>query len=100
MSPGRRGRVLGTSVLFTEFVDDDELQALYHRAQATWFPSRYEGFGMPVLEAMASGSAVVASKTTSIPEIAGDAAVLVDPNSISENVDALRSEEHTSELQS
>jgi glycosyltransferase involved in cell wall biosynthesis len=44
---------------------------------------------MPVLEAMASGSAVVASKTTSIPEIAGDAAVLVDPNSISENVDAL-----------
>jgi glycosyltransferase involved in cell wall biosynthesis len=84
-----RGEALGTSVLFTGFVEDDELQALYHGAQATWFPSRYEGFGMPVLEAMASGSAVVASKTTSIPEIAGDAAVLVDPNSVSENVDAL-----------
>ena len=44
---------------------------------------------MPVLEAMASGSAVVASKTTSIPEVAGDAAMLVDPHSVSENVDAL-----------
>jgi glycosyltransferase involved in cell wall biosynthesis len=84
-----RGEALGSSVLFTGFVEDDELHALYWGARATWFPSRYEGFGMPVLEAMASGSAVVASKTTSIPEVAGDAAMLVDPHSVSENVDAL-----------
>jgi glycosyltransferase involved in cell wall biosynthesis len=84
-----RAEALGQSVRFTGFVDDDELHALYHGARAIWFPSRYEGFGMPVLEGMASGGAVVASNATSIPEIAGDAAVLVDPNSVSENVDAL-----------
>ena len=84
-----RGEALGQSVRFTGFVEDDELHALYHGARAVWFPSRYEGFGLPVLEGMASGSAVVASNTTSIPEIAGDAALLVDPTSVSQNVDTL-----------
>ncbi len=84
-----RAEALGPSVRFTGFVDDDELHALYHGARAIWFPSRYEGFGMPVLEGMASGGAVVASHATAIPEIAGDAAVLVNPDSVSENVDAL-----------
>jgi glycosyltransferase involved in cell wall biosynthesis len=84
-----QAEALGQSVQFTGFVDDDELHALYQGARALWFPSRYEGFGMPVLEGMASGAAVVASNATSIPEIAGDAAVLVDPDSVSENVDAL-----------
>ena len=80
---------LGKSVILTGFVEDKTLRALYHGAQVVWFPSRYEGFGLPVLEAMACGAAVVASNTTSIPEISGDAAVLVSPYSIDENVEAL-----------
>ena len=80
---------LGKSVILTGFVEDTTLRALYHGAQVVWFPSRYEGFGLPVLEAMASGAAVVASNTTSIPEISGDAAVLVSPSSIDENVEAI-----------
>lgn len=75
----------------TGFVDDDQLAALYHAAQVVWFPSRYEGFGLPVLEAMACGTAVVASNSSSIPEIAGKDALLVDPNSVAENIDALES---------
>lgn len=80
---------LGKSVILTGFVEDKTLRALYHGAQVVWFPSRYEGFGLPVLEAMACGAAVVASNTTSIPEISGDAAVLVSPYSIDENVEAI-----------
>jgi glycosyltransferase involved in cell wall biosynthesis len=60
-------------------VEDSALHALYSAASVVWFPSRYEGFGMPVIEAMACGAAVVASDASSLPEIAGDAAILVDP---------------------
>lgn len=94
-----RALTLGKSVLFTGFVDDEELCALYHASQVVWFPSRYEGFGMPVLEAMSCGAPVVASNTSSIPEIAGDAAILVNPHSISENVDALEAVLGDSKLQ-
>jgi glycosyltransferase involved in cell wall biosynthesis len=80
---------LGKSVVLTGFVEDHELHALYHGSSAVWFPSRYEGFGMPVLEAMASGAAVVSSNSTSIPEVAGDAALLVDPYSLDDNIGAL-----------
>ncbi len=61
------------------FVPDDHLPAFYSAADLFVFPSLYEGFGLPVLEAMACGCPVVASNTSSIPEVAGDAAVLVDP---------------------
>jgi glycosyltransferase involved in cell wall biosynthesis len=64
---------------FAGYVPDDDLPALYCGADAFAFPSLYEGFGMPVLEALACGVPVVASDTTSLPEIVGDAGVLIDP---------------------
>jgi glycosyltransferase involved in cell wall biosynthesis len=70
---------LRDSVHFTGYVEDSALPALYSGALALLFPSLYEGFGLPVLEAMACGAPVVCSMTTSLPEVAGDAALLVDP---------------------
>jgi len=61
------------------FVDDVDLPALYRGARLFVFPSFYEGFGLPVLEAMACGVPVVCSNASSLPEVAGDAALLVDP---------------------
>jgi glycosyltransferase involved in cell wall biosynthesis len=61
------------------FADDADLPALYSGADAFAFPSLYEGFGMPVLEALSYGVPVITSKTTSLPEIVGDAGLLVDP---------------------
>jgi alpha-1,3-rhamnosyl/mannosyltransferase len=63
------------------YVPDDVLVALVGAASAVAYPSRYEGFGLPVLEAMACGAIVVASNLPSIAEVAGDAAILVDPDS-------------------
>jgi glycosyltransferase involved in cell wall biosynthesis len=60
-------------------VDDPVLQALYRAADGLAYPSLYEGFGLPVLEAMAHGLPVLTSDRSSLPEVAGDAAVLVDP---------------------
>jgi glycosyltransferase involved in cell wall biosynthesis len=70
---------LDGAVIFTGFVDDEDLPDLYRGAQAFVFPSFYEGFGLPILEAMASGVPVITSTTASMPEVAGDAAMLVDP---------------------
>ncbi len=61
------------------FVEDEDLPALYRGAYLFAFPSLYEGFGLPVLEAMACGAPVVCSETSSLPEVCGDAALLVDP---------------------
>jgi glycosyltransferase involved in cell wall biosynthesis len=66
-------------VRFTGYVPDDELPLWYNAASALVFPSYYEGFGMPVLEAMACGTPVIAAQTSAIPEAAGDAALLFDP---------------------
>ena len=63
-------------------VSDETLHALYTNAAVYLHPSRYEGFGFPILEAMASGTPVVASNVTSIPEVAGSAATLVSPDDI------------------
>ena len=66
-------------VHFLDFVADADLPALYNLAQAFVYPSLYEGFGFPVLEAMACGTPVVTAAVASLPEVAGDAAILVDP---------------------
>jgi glycosyltransferase involved in cell wall biosynthesis len=66
-------------VCFTGFVEDDHLPDLYRGALLFVYPSLYEGFGLPVLEAMACGTPAITSNRTSLPEVAGDAALLVDP---------------------
>lgn len=73
-TPGLSGRVR-----FIGEVADEDLPALYTMARAFVFPSLAEGFGLPVLEAMACGTPVVASNTTSLPEVVGEAGLLVDP---------------------
>lgn len=63
-------------------IDDERLSVLYNEATATFFPSRYEGFGLPVLESMACGTPVVTCNNSSLPEVGGDAALYVDPDDI------------------
>ena len=66
-------------VVFPGYVDDADLPALYSAATAFVYPSLYEGFGLPPLEAMACGTPVVCSNAASLPEVVGDAAVSIDP---------------------
>jgi glycosyltransferase involved in cell wall biosynthesis len=69
-------------VILTGFLSEEDKVALLSGAVALAYPSRYEGFGLPVLEAMASGTPVLTSNVSALPEIAGDAAVLVDPERV------------------
>jgi glycosyltransferase involved in cell wall biosynthesis len=73
---------LGDAVLALGRVDRTDLDWLLGHAQALVFPSQYEGFGMPVVEAMALGCPVIAARSTALPEIVGDAGTLVDPDDI------------------
>jgi glycosyltransferase involved in cell wall biosynthesis len=82
---------LGSHVRFLGYCPQPDLPALYRGAAALVYPSLFEGFGMPVLEAMACGCPVVCSNTTSLPEIAGDAALLVDPSDPGALADAIES---------
>ena len=84
-----RAKKLGTDFRLLGFVSDPALHALYTAASVVWYPSRYEGFGLPVVEAMACGAPVVASNSSSLPEIAGDAARLVDPADPAAHVGAI-----------
>jgi glycosyltransferase involved in cell wall biosynthesis len=72
--------VLRDRVIFTGRVENDELAALYSGALCFISTSHYEGFGLPLLEAMQCGAPVIASHTSSLPEVAGDAGILVNPN--------------------
>jgi len=73
-----------TYVHFLDYVPDDDLPGLYAGASATVVPSLYEGFGLTALEAMACGTPVIASNTTAFPEVAGSAALSVDPSNAKE----------------
>jgi glycosyltransferase involved in cell wall biosynthesis len=76
-------------IAFTGFVAEDDLPLLMNAADLLAFPSLYEGFGIPPLEAMACGTPVIASNTSSIPEIVGDAALLFDPYNVEEMAAAM-----------
>jgi glycosyltransferase involved in cell wall biosynthesis len=80
---------LGGDVRFLGWVEPPELEALYATAGAFVFPSLYEGFGLPVLEAMRRGVPVACSDRSSLPEVAGDAALLFDPESPRAIADAI-----------
>lgn len=84
------GRGLRDRIRLLGYTDEPTLDALYAEATALLFPSLEEGFGLPVLEAMARGLPVIASNTSSLPEIAGDAAVLVDPRDVEGMTQAAR----------
>jgi len=74
---------------FTGFVSDDQLLRYYNACDLFAYPSLYEGFGLPILEAMACGRAVVCSNTSSMPEVADSAALLFDPNSVDQIMRAM-----------
>ncbi len=69
-------------VIFTGYIADDDLSAVYSGAKAFVYASRYEGFGLPPLEAMQCGIPVITSNTTSLPEVVGDAGIMVDPDDV------------------
>ncbi len=77
------------NIVYLGYLNDQELAYVYNLATVFIFPSFYEGFGLPVLEAMACGTPVIASDTASLPEVCGTAARLVDPNNIEEMTAAL-----------
>jgi glycosyltransferase involved in cell wall biosynthesis len=81
---------LGERIHFTDFVSDEDLLRFYTACEVFVFPSLYEGFGLPILEAMACGRAVACSNTSAMPEVADAAAILFDPNSTEEMTRALR----------
>ena len=80
---------LRDDVLFPGFVPLHELPLWYNGASLFVYPSRYEGFGMPLLEAMACGTPVVTSRCSSLPEVVGDAGVLVEPDAVADLATAL-----------
>ena len=84
-------RTLGLEgrVVFADAPDDETLRALYHAAVALVYPSLGEGFGLPIVEAMACGCPVITSNVSSMPEVAGDAALLVDPRAVAALAGAL-----------
>lgn len=75
---------LGSHILFTGYVDQEDSPVLMSKAEAFVFPSLYEGFGMPPLEAMACGTPVIVSSAASLPEVVGDAGILIDPENENE----------------
>lgn len=88
----------GNRIHFTGYVDDAELLQLYNACDIFVFPSFYEGFGIPILEAMACGRAVACSNTSAMPEVAGSAALTFDPHSTEAMMMSMRDLLRNSEL--
>jgi len=80
--PGELG--ISDKVKFLDFISDEELPSFYQHAMCYVLPSLYEGFGLPVLEAMQYGCPVITSNVSSLPEAGGDAALYVDPENVSD----------------
>jgi glycosyltransferase involved in cell wall biosynthesis len=91
---------LGGRVRLAGFVTDAELRLLYRDASMLVYPSLYEGFGIPPLEAMGEGCPVISSSISSLPEVVGDAGLLVDPTSVQQVADAMRAVLEDQELAS
>ncbi|MGV0103352.1 hypothetical protein NSTCB13_01946 [Nostoc sp. DSM 114160] len=87
-------------VKFLDYVPYSELPKIINQAIALVFPSLWEGFGLPVLEAMACGTPVITSNLSSLPEVAGDAAILVNPYNTGEITEAMQAIATNSELRS
>jgi len=79
----------GEDVIMTGYVPDDHLPAMYNCAEMMCYPSYYEGFGLPPLEAMSCGCPVAVSQTSSLPEVVGSAGMLLDPESVGVWIDAI-----------
>jgi glycosyltransferase involved in cell wall biosynthesis len=77
-------------VIFTDYIEDEDLPGLYNLAEFFIYPSFYEGFGLPVLEALSCGKAVICSNTSSLPEVTGEAAILIDPNNVGQLQEAIK----------
>lgn len=80
---------LSSKIVFTGFIPQEELPVFYNSCEAFVYPSLYEGFGLPPLEAMSCGAPVITSKVTSIPEVIGDNGLLIDPNAADDLAEAL-----------
>ncbi len=83
------GTTEGGTIVLAGYVPDDDLPALYQAADVFVYPSLFEGGGLPILEAMAAGTPVVAARSTALPETVGDAGILVDPLNAGELADKL-----------
>lgn len=87
---GRSGRVLCDNVKYVGYISDSELRSLYEHAACFVYPSYYEGFGLPPLEAMSLGCPVIVSNITSLPEVCGDAALYCNPSNPQDIADKIK----------
>lgn len=78
-----------SNIIFTGYIDNNVLPVFYNACEAFVYPSLYEGFGLPPLEAMSCGTPVIAANTSSIPEVVGDAGILINPLNMDELINAM-----------